>query len=305
VKRLFFYAVMPSLFVVMSLLLSSTVEGAEKETETPDKPLFDFLNKADWSLTGRGTIGEMYFKYQEKYPNTDDVKWQDNMPFLGIGGTLSAAFGEDHFVSIDGYVQQTASGKDSFFGLPEAIDDAILDYNTNLSRRDYAINLSYGWRNLLIIDNSLVASVGYKLGKTDINGTRRNIVSGEGEGIYYRNEKIQFETKGPTLGISYNHPVGESSAVSLNLGYAWLESDYISTQQEITPASTQGLTYGLSWNSTITNKLRYGFSVDAYSYTMGASLTKKEREGVIITNFIDSIEETVYSFKASLYYLWD
>lgn len=299
-KRLFFGDVMPSLFLMMSLLLSSTVDSAE--IETPDKALSS-STKEDWDLRmrTRKTIGMMYFTHQETFFNSDESKWQDWIPFLGLGGTLSLVT-EENFYSVNLNFQKSDSGNDGIFDVYKGLnDDKILDSNINLSRRDFAISFSYGLQDRFNSNAQTIISLGYKWGQTDINGTRRDIVFSEtGNTIKYRNEETQFKIEGFTGGLSFNLHRGDSSNLSIHYGFL-ISPNYTYNKRQITNYSELA-NVGISWNSTITDKWRYGLSVDYYRYQSNIFGRRTQEE---ITNTPDSIEETILSFEASLYYLWD
>ncbi len=308
-KDFFIHFLTPSLF--FTLLFVSFVGAAEGDNQEPTEFEFEFKSTqsrgtimgeddtTNFFIEPRVVVGELHHSYKEIYKGegSSDIKWEDNMPFAGLGITL----GYKNF-SLDVYAQQSASGKDSFFS-SEVVENGvkIKDYNTDISREDYAINLSYA-RNLFVNwDDRIVFSVGYKAGKTSISGARRNItpLSDEEQYISLGHEEKQFETNGPTVGISYGFPIGES-VIGLNLAYAWLETTY-TPSENVTPDSTSGLTLGILLSSPITNNLMFNFSVDGYQYTMNAE-PPDERESLVS---IDTIEESVFSIKTSLSYAFD
>ena len=299
-KNFFIHFLTPSLFFTL-LLFISFVGRAQDSTE------FEFESAAEATIIGeedttnfffepRIVTGILYQKYEEKYKgDSEAVEWKDNIPFAGLGMTL----GYKNF-SVDVYAQQSASGKDSFFS--SEVDESsakVKDYSTNISREDYAINLSYA-RNLFVnLDDRIVFSVGYKAGKTSINGARRRISTPLNTGIasiFPGHEETQFETKGPTVGISYGFPIGEG-VIGLNFGYAWLKTDFSSPEyMSVDADSTSGITLGLLGSYPITNNLMFSFSADGYQYTMNA---KASRVG------LETIEESVVSVKVSLSYAFD
>ncbi len=123
----------------------------------------------------RITTGMMSYQYDERYENSDDVKWSDNMPFLGIGGRL----GLNNF-SVNVYGPTFRStGVDSSIRRCYSDDSVERDHNANFSRQDYAINLSYSIDKIIQPPPQFVIGfVGYKVGKPDISGTR-GIFSGK------------------------------------------------------------------------------------------------------------------------------
>lgn len=252
------------------------------------------LLPAGISLVPRVALGIISFRYKEDYSATSDVEWSDNMPYAGIGVTLD--YGN---FALDIYGQQTMSGSDSLFETaPESIL-TVRDYNTNLSRRDVAINGSYGIQNLLTDKgDSLLFSVGYKWGKTDINGLRRRTISTGTEPSYtnYDTEETEFTSSGPSLGITYGYPIGENSRIGINLAYSWLGSEH--SNSSIKVDNSQGWTGGLSWISSITHKISYSLSFDYYTYPYG---TTNYGEGL----FGYTTEEEATSFNAAISYAFD
>jgi len=306
-----------------SVLKDSSEELKDAFEKAPPRPEIDLIgdigeeDTSHFFFEPRVVTGKIYEKYEEKYArdDSDDVLWQDNVPFLGIGLTL----GKKNF-SVDIYAQQSESGKDSFArGSSRQIENtninSLQDYNATLSRKDYALNLSYSKRNLFGRDHSLIFSVGYKIGQTDINVRARNthVISITGEENETTNnnldhQDIQFETKGPTIGLAYGFPVG-NSVLGINLGYAWLNTAHSNSSfvGETNPGSTSGITVGFLWAGSITQNLGYSLSVDGYSYTMDAATIEsqfKDQNGNLQTRVInlDSIEESVVTFKVSLSY---
>ncbi|MCK5523888.1 MAG: hypothetical protein KAI83_12220 [Thiomargarita sp.] len=312
-KDFFIHFLTPSLF--FTLLFVSFVGAAEGDNQEPTEFEFEFKSTqsrgtimgeddtTNFFFEPRVVVGMHQHSYEEKYTgkDSDDVKWEDNMPFAGLGITL----GYKNF-SVDVYAQQSASGKAIEF---ETSDSLLRDKNIdNLSRKDYAINFSYAMNLFKKLDDRVVFSTGYKVGHTNISGTSRYISTSTG-GINYSPIDTQFETNGPTVGISYGFPIGEG-VIGLNLAYAWLKTDYTSPEMEVTPESTSGLTLGLLWSSPITNNLMFSFSADYYKYTMGAESAKTEFEDALgrvqrRDIQLNTIEESVVSIKTSLSYAFD
>ncbi|MEN8215348.1 MAG: hypothetical protein ABFS56_03015 [Pseudomonadota bacterium] len=294
---------LPYLFMTVLLMPynADATESVLKDDFEPPRPEIEVIADTDTShffFEPRLVTGKIYEKYEENYAESDDILWQDNVPFIGIGLTL----GKKNF-SVDIYAQQSESGKDSFIRETSSL---LQDYNATLSRKDYALNLSYIKSNLFSWDHSLVFSVGYKIGQTDIGVRTRNITNQSKPII--KPQDIQFETKGPTIGLAYGFPVG-NSVLGINLGYAWLNTAHSNSSfgVETNPASTSGITVGFLWAGSISKNFGYSLSLDGYSYTMGAVTTKtqfKDQNGNLQTREIklNSIEESVMTFKFSLSY---
>ncbi|WP_069471681.1 hypothetical protein [Candidatus Marithrix sp. Canyon 246] len=97
--------------------------------------LSPFVMAADFSLESRAVLGMMNYQYEEVFTGSDDVKWSDTMPFLGIGMTLAYK----NF-SFDVYVQKSDTGEDSFFNKGQYY---TTDHNATFNRDDYAVNFGY------------------------------------------------------------------------------------------------------------------------------------------------------------------
>lgn len=271
----------------------------ELPDDDTDKPIFDQI-KSDLSFKPRLMTGVMQYKYAEKSKdplNSPDVKWRDNMPFWGIGGVV----GYKDF-SLDAYFQQSVTGKSGLFEVGDVLRQ---DHNTDLKRTDYAVSLAY--RIDPLIDNFFDSKIGnlslyggYKVGDTDIRGLRRRTfpLPTGGLGEFLKLEETKFETKGPTLGMAYGWPIG-SNILGINFGYAWLQTSYSSTEQTVIPDSTSGYTVKIIWKGRLSTNLNYSLSLDGYKYTMTAKSVPEELVENINSS-LDSIEESVMSFKASL-----
>jgi hypothetical protein len=277
---------------------SEEIDDSIFEPPLPPDDESPIINKVtdEFNFELRAITGVMQYKYLEKSKNpqeSPDVEWRDNMPFLGIG----TVFGYGNF-SVDLYGQWSMTGKSGQFEIAKIRQD----HNTDLSRTDYAVNIAYGIDNLFGEEGNLSLSLGYKIGETDIKGPRRRTFSTP-QGIQesFRFEDTQFQTKGPTVGITYAYPITSDIVLGLNLGYAWkLETDYRSAEQTVVPDSTDGLTFGLVWKGKISNQLNYTLSMDGYQYTMTAKFIPPDTAPEGFNPTLDSIEESVISFKASL-----
>ncbi len=263
-----------------------------ERSSKPEKQPTLIPQKKDFSFDARTIAGIMYYRFEENWDDGTSPSWQDNMPFLGVGFRL----GYKTF-SLDTYFQQSASGKDSLFQPRDknAGVHSTKDYNSNLSRKDYAINLSYSKAlNLLTRSDGIGLSVGYKIGKTDITGPRRRIDDEGKINLGVDNyEELQYDTEGPSVGMAYSFKVGES-ILGINLAYAKLKTSYASKElDDATLEDTDGFTVGLRWNSNFTKHFKYDISIDAYQYSM----TGKSKK---LGNF--EVEESVLSAKISLHY---
>jgi len=254
-----------------------------------------FVMAADFTLEPRAVLGMMDYQYEEVFAGSDNVKWSDSIPFLGIGVTL----GYKNF-SFDVYAQKSDTGEDStFYENQLSIGDRYLisDYNATFNRNDYAVNFGYSTDSLFGV---LSFVVGYKVGETKIGGARRNYLSEGGDSsiLSLRSETTTIKTKGPTIGVAYGLPVGKSSMIGINVAYAWLDGDYESNQMTLA-IDPEAITFGINWSGPISNRLTYRIALDAYQYPTQAFSTDNPN----IT--IESIKEEIVSLKASLSYKFD
>ncbi len=249
------------------------------------------------TITPRIVNGVMSYKYEEEFVGSDNVKWDDIMPFLGLGLTL----GYSNW-SIDAYAQQSFKGKDSSFeqsSLFESSETMTMDSTTDLTREDYAVNLSYKTKALFGYEMSGFLSVfaGYKYGKTDITGPQRRTFENplSFHRIYFYEKS--FKTNGYSIGGGYSWPIGKSGGLlGIKAAFATLDADYDSNQLIVVTEPTRFTWISLNWSSSFSKNVTYGFSLDVQNYAMGATPTV--HPGVTLS----SIEERIISLKALLSY---
>jgi hypothetical protein len=246
-----------------------------------------------FTITPRVVNGVMSYKYEEEFTGSDNVKWDDIMPFLGLGVTL----GYNNW-SIDGYVQQSFKGHDSIFEQSSLVESETMtmDSTTDLTREDYAVNLSYKTKALFGYEMSGFLSVfaGYKYGKTDISGIQRITISSLDKPLLYFAETT-FETTGYAIGGGYSWPIGKSGLLGIKMAYGNLNGDYNSNQFGVVTSPTDFIWGSIHWSRSLSKNLTYAVSFDAQNYAMEGISTNR-----LIT--INSIEERIISLKALLSY---
>ena len=249
-----------------------------------------FVMAADFTLEPRAVLGMMDYQYEEVFAGSDNVKWSDTIPFLGIGMTL----GYKNF-SFDVYVQKSDTGEDSLFDSGGTF--STKDYNATFNRDDYAMNFGYSTDGLF--GGLLSFVVGYKVGETEVGGARRRyrLEGGDSSFFFFSSEITTIKTKGPTIGVAYGLPVGKSSMIGINVAYAWLDGDYESNQMTLA-IEPEAITFGINWSGPISNRLTYRIALDAYQYPTQALSTDDRLS-------IESIKEEIVSLKASLSYKFD
>ncbi len=248
------------------------------------------------TITPRIVNGVMSYKYEEEFTGSNNVKWDDIMPFLGLGVTL----GYNNW-SIDAYAQQSFKGHDSIFEQSSLVESETMtmDSTTDLTREDYAVNLSYKTKALFGYEMSGFLSVfaGYKYGKTDITGPQRRTFENplSFHRIYFYEKS--FKTNGYSIGGGYSWPIGKSGGLlGIKGAFATLDGDYDSNELGVVTTPTSFTWISINWSSALSKKVTYAFSLDAQNYAMEATPT--DQPGVTLS----SIEERIISLKALLSY---
>ncbi|MEK8018130.1 MAG: hypothetical protein VSS75_014750 [Candidatus Parabeggiatoa sp.] len=242
------------------------------------------------TITPRIVNGVMSYKYEEEFTGSDNVKWHDIMPFLGLGVTL----GYNNW-SIDAYAQKSFTGKDGLFAQSETI---TRDYATDFTREDYAVNMSYKTKALFGYKMRGVLSffAGYKYGKTEITGPRSITISSLEESSFSFSE-MSLKTNGYSIGGGYSWPIGKSGGLlGIKGAFATLDGDYDSNELGVVTTPTIFTWISINWSSALSKKVTYAFSLDAHNYAMEATPT--DQPGVTLS----SIEERIISLKALLSY---
>jgi hypothetical protein len=280
--------------------------GSDNESWVPCSKLpAKFVPKA------RLAMGLTNYKYNEDYPDTEDVKWQDHfIPTLGLGVTLGCHefslpwLGNDHFVVLDAFYQTSmlGHGKDSQFDITQLAPgiERWRDYDVGFKWKDLAINASYGKKfKMFGFHNVLAGTIGWKDGEIKLSGPQRDTINNISE--LPKIHTTQFETTGWTGGLSYLLFLNnKQDNIGIKVAYAELDGSYSNTLlsgREITLDKTKGWTYGMFWNHKITRNLGFGLSVDCYNYDTVATINEVNR------NF--TIRQDIRGVNASLSYrLW-
>ena len=177
--------------------------------------------------------------------------------------------------------QDTSDDHDSFSGA-----DYYEKFTGN--RRDYSATLG-----MKLLNNKASLYVGYKNGKT----------SGKG----HKGTKLTFTEDGFFVGASYAWLIANKGLLALNAAYARLDGNLEEIPGPVYPRSlgmdadseTDGLSYGISWTSSITEKWNYSISIDANDYEFNSL-----KDNSTNTPLPEEIEERFYTAKFSLYYLF-
>jgi hypothetical protein len=203
-----------------------------------------------------------------------EVKFDATFLMTGIG--LSSIY--DHFY-IDFSYQDSSEEEDSF-------SSANFYEKFKGDRRDYSATLG-----MKILDYQGTIYIGYKNGKT----------SGKGN----KGTQLTFKEDGFFIGANYGWIIADSGLLAFNIAYADLDGNlkevpgpvYSSGLGMNADSETKGLSYGISWTSTITEKIGYSIALDANEYEFDHL-----KDDSASTPLPDKIEESLYTGKISIFY---
>ena len=254
-------------------------------------------NAQEWSLVPRLGVGVMDYSLDvptrsitiNGTPVTvNEFKFDAELKFISIGATVL----KDRFY-VDVYGQ--ISDNDNSAGTNEIVRDSnFVDFveEQELNRReDYSI--TFGYR---VVDFANIYA-GYRIGKTSF-----------GRGTLGTN--FDFDEEGFFIGGSLLWPISDVGVIAVNLAVAELDSDIdIDVTFEGSPlppesfsdkasSSTTGISYGISWNSRLTDKLSYAISFDGHNYKF------KDPNGDN-SEFTGDVDEEIFTLRASLSYEFD
>ena len=239
-------------------------------------PLFLFPlagHAIDIGFEPRISTGVMHYDFKSKGRDSsfgtggvNKIDYNDNLVFLGGGGTvfIERFFGDVYYQqSNDGEVFQDETPTTFGFGLKP-------------NRRDFAASLGFNiWPNFAVF-------AGYKYGKTENDG---NIFDGcqgfDQSGACVvdlfpngRGFSQKFEEDGPFVGAVYGWNVFDRGTLSINLAVAYLDADTDERLQLVSgfdkrklSGDAVGVSYGVSWSSSITQRLGYSIKINGYNYS--------------------------------------
>ena len=202
------------------------------------------------------------------------VHFDATLYLAGIG--LTSVYKQSY---LDLSYQDTSEDHDTFSGA---------DFYEKFTgdRRDYSATLG-----MKVLDNRGSVYIGYKNGKT----------TGKG----HKGTKLTFTEDGFFIGASYGWVIANKGLLAINTAYAELDGNLKEVPGPIYPRSlgmdadstTNGLSYGLSWTSRISDKWSYSIALDANDYEFNSL-----KDSSTNTPLPDQIEETIHSAKIALYY---
>ncbi len=216
-----------------------------------------------------------------------EVTFDVTFKILGVGGTF---FKDGYYLDLS--AAQSADEEDSFTLADPALPQTFVETFKG-DRRDFSITLGKK-----ILDNRGGIYIGYKSGKSQADGNQ--------------GQSLSFEEKGLFIGANYAWRITERGLVSVNFAYAKLSGDlmeevtnpafaspdYLAVPLDINASSdAQGLSYGISWSSRMTDSISYSLSLDAKNYTFD-NIEDDNPDTITSREF----EEKFISTKLSLYF---
>jgi len=203
-----------------------------------------------------------------------EVKFDATLLIAGIG--LTSVY--DRFF-LDLSYQDSSEETDTFAGA---------DYFEKFEgdRRDYSTTLG-----MKILDYRGTVYIGYKNGKT----------SGRGKA----GTRLTFEEDGFFIGASYGWVIENAGFLAINVAYADLDGNlkevpgprYPSGLHMDADNEATGLSYGISWNGKISEKISYSINLDANDYEFN-----NLKDSSATRALPDKVEESIYTGKISISY---
>jgi hypothetical protein len=283
--------------------------------------VFSQKAEADTSIKFQPRVSAGWMDYTLELKSSDSVggiDWNlsDNMAVGSIGTTF--------FLSkfyLDLSYEHTAKGNAGLSAgrFYEAGDNPYIPLDADVTivgdsefyHWNYAITIGYQ-----LLDN-LSLYAGYKKNETsfdvDTQAIDHLIDDGSLTGTpgfpifftYIGDFDVDTETKGPFLGGTYGFIIGDKGVLSLNLAVAFLEGDINQSGKYIDPRTgvpddlfdmdssgdSIGLSYGIRWQSTLTDRLGYFLSFKGHNYDFDADNSNHS-----------DFKETTYQFSIGLSY---
>ena len=219
-----------------------------------------------------------------------EVNFNVTFKMLGVGGTFLM---NGYYFDVS--YQKSLEEEDTFTLEDPALPGGVFMETFKGDREDYAI--TFGKK---FLDNSLGLYGGYKAGTSQATGNQGQVLSFEEDGFF--------------VGANYGWRIGDKGVLSINLAYADLDGDlkedvnnpaFASPAVLAVPLDTdatsdaQGLSYGLSWSSRLSDNVGYSIALDAKKYTFD---NVQDVDPSTIPS--DEFEEEFVGVTASLFYLF-
>lgn len=229
----------------------------------------------DLSFIPRLTTGYMNYKLEtpSPMPSFPPNKFEANVAVIGAGATVSW-----NRLYLDAYGQISSNGSDNY-------TLSIINYNENIDGNVKDYSLTAG----VAVTDNLSVYVGYKYNKMDASGNR--------------GANANFKADGYFIGASYGWVIQESGILALNLAIADLDGNTSTQVPDLNidlnhTSNAQGLSYGVSWKSTVNKNWGYSIALDGYQYTFKDLVGK-------LGAFPGEINQDVFTIRVSLSYLFD
>ena len=237
-----------------------------------------------------------------------------SMPLISGGVT---AFIDAFFIDL--YLQKASSGSDSW---SESVDgDGARSKNVSYSdfdRKERSISLGYG------IGSRWAVFGGYRKSTTSFSDLKVFTIdqNASGEPIspqtYRSVGDRKLEQDGYFVGGTYAFPVGNNSAITLNLAVAFLDGEHSSAfrletdtpdnvQKRHFKGDTVGLNLGVAWKGRLYGQLSYSLGVNGYNYEFDGTETENyspedKPDEIIPLEHDQTLSESVLRFSAGLSY---
>ncbi len=203
-----------------------------------------------------------------------EVEFDETLFVAGIG--LTSAY-ERFYLDLS--YQDSAEGEDSFSG-------ASYYEKFKGDRRDFSATAG-----MRILENRGNVYMGYKNGKT----------SGNGEA----GTQLTFEESGFFIGASYGWLIENKGLLAINAAYAYLDGHLKEVPGPRYPAGlymdadskANGLSYGISWNSKLSEKMGYSIALDANQYNF-----ENLKDSSATKPLPENVKESMYTGKISISY---
>lgn len=273
------------------------------------------VNAVEFRIQPRLDVGLMYYEFEQEglfkftvpdpqnnptYVVTEGplskVSFSDTMPVISGGLTAHA----NRFF-LDVYFQKAFSGEDTATLQKVSVFSNTFqnrEIKRKWDREEYAISVGYG------VTNNLAVFAGYRQSNSDFDDSTAIYELGS-QGFQpprVVDIDIEYEQSGPFLGAAYQWSINKggflNGALTLNLGMAFIEGQVEQTvngKRDLNiKGDTVGLTTGVSWKSSITDRLKYSLSINGYQYEFDTHNSSKGAD----------FSETVIRTSVGLSYLF-
>jgi hypothetical protein len=274
--RSFLYLLMALLFLLP--LCSSTVL-AKDMLFVPRAS----VSVSQYEFTKPTTVNGLGPNFDKDFP---EVSFDLTYKVLGVGGTL---FKNNYYFDL--FYQQSSNEEATY--TVEVPDAGELTNSFDGRRRDFSF--TFGKK---ILDGRAAIYAGYKEGKTG--------------GSQSLGQHLSFEEDGFFIGGNYGWFISDIGVISLNLAYAKMDGNR--TQKSITGLGSEGrpvygidlngngdangLSYGATWSSRLTEHLSYSVGLEVRQYTFDNIKDVNPNRNP----FTDEVEETFSGITFSTYY---